>query len=1018
MHIHYDPIARDLQEQVCQILNSDSQVSAMAYFFAEQSLDIDYNVRKSLASQGLAAIVMTPTLTLLGHDGVTTSWQCDDLTLQIVENPIVNRARLKNLGLSTGTALDVAEVAAECLAGPQGGHFGEYSAKQVQTAEQNNLLVVKATFKTTCSRQVSGIISTDISGNTVEIPFATRDEINSLCADFFNLSTSFESFSTEEIKEDISSLYSGQEALSSRVDNLSAIFQPKGDYAAASSLTAYALKEEVPTKTSNLTNDSGYITSNDVKPSGIRLGFAASAETALTAEFAVEAGTANKVAWTNVTGKPDLDALSANALAEANKHSDQNLAKANRYASDIADSVRQWTGENFMYKAAIDLPTEPKYQGYVSKAVSADTVASIEWDKVVGKPEIPTKTSELVNDSGYITSAEVKPSEDYEGYALNAQNAVNALNATTAGYADNAGVAPWDGITGKPNLALKTDIPTKVSQLANDSGYLVNDSLSNYVTKDELPSLEGYVSQDYVDNKVGQEATARQQADQQLRASIDQKADISSVPTKTSDLVNDSGYLTAHQSLSNYYTKAETDQKIAQKQDAYALFSGNNQQKIEGDRLVYRLSADEWVQVGELALKSDISSNMDSATEEYVDNKVMQEATARQAADQELRASIGEKANISQIPTKTSQLTNDSGFIGTEQLSDYYTKQQTDEAISSALSAKEDAKYIESEDGTKRIYGNGDVSTLSSAPGTYGPWTDEEGNVDDTWRVVEISAGVFCYVHGDDTSYRSIDAWTSREEAENAKTFTTNYGNVWTRTYTPGPESLVKEGELAVKYGKDFNTLSAQQLQIGDAQQVTIDKDGMRTVHGARVSFGPNPDSSGVQAVVLEGSNDGGILLSGSTFAEAIYIDEPYKYDQNKRVATLGDVSSQVSSQMSSYVTKTEIEPFTMIPGFAANAYRANMATMDGNGVEIATDYAKKTDLSAKQDVLPYNQYTGLYDISAFGAAQAAWVKWSGVEEKPTTLAGYGITDAATKTELNELSGIVIAANTQLEEIA
>ena len=137
-----------------------------------------------------------------------------------------------------------------------------------------------------------------------------------------------------------------------------------------------------------------------------------------------------------------------------------------------------------------------------------------------GKPEIPAKTSELVNDSGYLTSAEVKPSEDYEGYALNAENAVNALNATTAGYADNAGTAPWDGITGKPSLALKTDIPTKVSQLANDSGYLVNDSLSDYVTKDELPSLTGYVTQDYVDNKVGQEATARQTADQQLRESI------------------------------------------------------------------------------------------------------------------------------------------------------------------------------------------------------------------------------------------------------------------------------------------------------------------------------------------------------------------------------------------------------------------------------------------------------------------------------------------------------------------
>lgn len=67
---------------------------------------------------------------------------------------------------------------------------------------------------------------------------------------------------------------------------------------------------------------------------------------------------------------------------------------------------------------------------------------------------------------------------------------------------------------------MKTDVPTKTSQLDNDSGYLVNDSLSDYVTKDELPSLSGYVTQEYVDNKVGQEATARQRADRGLRASI------------------------------------------------------------------------------------------------------------------------------------------------------------------------------------------------------------------------------------------------------------------------------------------------------------------------------------------------------------------------------------------------------------------------------------------------------------------------------------------------------------------
>ena len=157
--------------------------------------------------------------------------------------------------------------------------------------------------------------------------------------------------------------------------------------------------------------------------------------------------------------------------------------------------------------------------------------------------------------------------------------------------------------------------------------------------------------------------------------------------------------------------------------------------------------------MGELALKSDIPSTSDLATKAYVDETVEQEASARQAADQELRTGLGEKADIDQIPTKTSQLVNDSGYLTAHQsLSDYYTKEQTDEAISGALSSAGDSHYIESEDGQQRIYGNGDVRTLSSTPGTYGPWTDAEGVVDYTWRVTEISSGAFCYIHGDDAS--------------------------------------------------------------------------------------------------------------------------------------------------------------------------------------------------------------------------------------------------------------------------
>lgn len=55
---------------------------------------------------------------------------------------------------------------------------------------------------------------------------------------------------------------------------------------------------------------------------------------------------------------------------------------------------------------------------------------------------------------------------------------------------------------------------------------------------------------------------------------------------------------------------------------------------------------------------------------------------------------------------------------------------------------------------------------------------------------------------------------------------------------------------------------------------------------------------------------------------------------------------------------------------------------------------------------------------SATTANTANSVQWSGVKNTPTTLTGYGITDATTKTEFDSLAAIVGNANTQLEEIA
>ena len=44
-------------------------LSAGIEFIAEDRLDIDYQIKESLKKQGMAAVVMTPSLNYLGHNG-------------------------------------------------------------------------------------------------------------------------------------------------------------------------------------------------------------------------------------------------------------------------------------------------------------------------------------------------------------------------------------------------------------------------------------------------------------------------------------------------------------------------------------------------------------------------------------------------------------------------------------------------------------------------------------------------------------------------------------------------------------------------------------------------------------------------------------------------------------------------------------------------------------------------------------------------------------------------------------
>lgn len=90
----------------------------------------------------------------------------------------------------------------------------------------------------------------------------------------------------------------------------------------------------------------------------------------------------------------------------------------------------------------------------------------------------------------------------------------------------------------------------KITDIPDVSGFATKDDISSVESK--IPSLAGYATEQWVEAKGY--LTEHQ--------SLENYALKSEIPTKTSDLTNDSGYLTEHQSLAAYSTTTEVQSMI------------------------------------------------------------------------------------------------------------------------------------------------------------------------------------------------------------------------------------------------------------------------------------------------------------------------------------------------------------------------------------------------------------------------------------------------------------------------
>lgn len=119
--------------------------------------------------------------------------------------------------------------------------------------------------------------------------------------------------------------------------------------------------------------------------------------------------------------------------------------------------------------------------------------------------DIPTKLSQLANDTGFVTEAELRQNgfvitsdldaylkiEDLPPIPTSTSELTNDAEFTTIAGVTNAGFVNQTTLN---NYARLTDLPTRTSQLTNDSGFLTqHQSLADYATKAELPTTAAEV---------------------------------------------------------------------------------------------------------------------------------------------------------------------------------------------------------------------------------------------------------------------------------------------------------------------------------------------------------------------------------------------------------------------------------------------------------------------------------------------------------------------------------------------
>ena len=402
-------------------------------------------------------------------------------------------------------------------------------------------------------------------------------------------------------------------------------------------LASKANASDIPTKTSQLANDSGFVTATEVSTN-----YATKAE--------VPTKTSQLTNDSQYQTKANLDTALATKADKSSLASKQdklvsgtNIKTINNQSILGSGNISIESGTSITVDSALSTTSEnPVQNKVVTKALQTKANAS----------DIPTKVSQLENDSKFATQTAVATglaTKADKDSLTSLEGSVSTLE-TTVGNQDKSIIANAQAIQGKQDkLVSGTNIKTINNQSILGSGNIsIEGGGSTVVVDDALSDT----SENPVQNKV---ITTRVNS---LETSLESKANASDIPTKVSQLENDSTYQTKANldtALANYATTSEVnskntlqDEAIQNNADAIATINQTLESKADTSAIPTKVSQLE--NDSDFVTSTEVSTNYATKTE------------------------LASKADTSAIPTKTSQIENDST---------YQTKANLDTALES-----------------------------------------------------------------------------------------------------------------------------------------------------------------------------------------------------------------------------------------------------------------------------------------------------------------------------------------------